>query len=152
MENISSKNSKLIENLKSSVSGKMENNEIIDVNPIYGIFLPKDNKFIFCKEDKFRPNEDFHLEEFFTNEYIESGEIRLGKIIYPWRKTGRQFSWHFNDIVFYVSFVDLLEKYSIDGVCRKKDIAYLYYNINEYLKENPKFIEQLLENEKQKIR
>ena len=44
--------------------------------------------------------------------------------------------------------VNLIGKYHKDGKITKKDIAYLYCVINEYLKENPEFINQLLESEK----
>lgn len=153
MQNISKKNIQTLKDLKETALSKINNNdEIIDLSSIYGMFLPRGNKFIFCKEEKFEGDNALLLREFFTNEYVASNEVRFGDIVYPWRKTGRKFSLHFNDLVFYVSIADLLGESYINKNFTKKDISHLYCAINEYLNENPTFVNQLLENEKKKQR
>ena len=153
MRNISKKNIKILNDLKESSLAKLNNDrEITDINSLYGMFLTEKNKFIFCKEDKFEGDDTFHLVEFFTNEYVASNELRFSDIVYPWRKAGRQFSLHFKDLIFYVPIVDLLGESYINKNFTKKDISHLYCAINEYLNENPTFVNQLLENEKKKRR
>ena len=148
MQNISEKNIQLLKELKEVSLAKLDNdNEITDINSLYGMFITEKNKFIFCKEDKFEGTDTFHLVEFFTNECIASNAVIFDDIVYPWRKAGRQFSLYFNDLIFYVPIVDLLSECSTKEVFTKKDISHLYCIINEYLKENPDFISQLFKNE-----
>ena len=102
-----------------------------------------------CKEDKFRPDDDFYLKEFFTNEPIDFSEVRLSRTIYPWR-SGRYYSFKFLTMAHSVPIVELLGK-NVDAVT-EKDIACLYANVNKYINENPNFIKKLFDEEEKKVR
>ena len=144
------KNDLIIELIKSFEKNENKNN-IIDINSLYGIFL-ESNKFFVCKEEKSTYSDNLHLLEFFTDEFVESSKIRFNELVCPWHEGGKKYSLHFLGRAFYVPIVELLEENSIDEVISKKDILYLYGNINEYLRENPNFVEQLFYNENEKVR
>lgn len=153
MQNINEKNIQILKDLKETALAKLNNgNEIIDLNSLYGMFIPRGNKFIFCKEDIIEGYDTLYLVEYFTNECVASNKAGHSDFINHWGKTGRTYSWYFNDLIFFVSMVDLLGESSIDKVLTKKDISHLYCVINEYLNENPTFVNQLLENEMKKQR
>ena len=145
------KNNKTLEQLIISLDEMNAKNNKVDISSMYGVFLSKNNKFIVCKEDKFRPDDDFYLKEFFTNEPLEFSEVRLNKTIYPWR-SGRHYSWHFIEMAFSTPIVELLGKFSVNEVVTEKDIACLYANVNKYINENPDFIKELFVEEKEKTR
>lgn len=153
MQKTNEKNIQILNKLKEHSLAKLNNdNEIIDLNSLYGMFIAGKNKFIFCKEDKFDGDDTFCLIEFFTKECVAINAVIFDNIIYPWRKSGRSFSGHFNDLIFYISLQELLGENYKNKDFTKKDLSYLYCIINEYLKENPNFINELFKNEKKKIR
>ena len=49
---------------------------------------------------------------------------------------------------FSLPLINLLGKNHKNGKISKKDLGYLYYIVNEYLKKNTEFIDELIENEK----
>ena len=152
MENLSYKNKQLISELKNVVSDKMNNeNEMVNINNLYGIFIDADEteqKFIICEE---KGNEEPRLHEFFTLEYIDKYEVRFSEVVCPWRKVGRHYFWHFLKMGFCFPLTNLLGECSIDGKVSKKDLSDFYRIVNEYIKENPNFIDELMENEKNKM-
>lgn len=155
MENICYKNKQLISELKNVVSDKMNNeNEMVNINNLYGIFIEADDneqKFIVCKEEKYSYSEGPHLSEFFTNEYIDRYEVRINEIVCPWHNAGRHYFLHFLKMGFCLPIVNLLGKHCIDGKVSKKELSDFYRIVNEYIKENPNFIDELIENEKNKM-
>ncbi len=155
MENISYKNKELISELKSVISNKINNeNEMVTINNLYGIFIEADDneqKFIICKEEKFSHSDGPYLSEFFTGEYVDRYEVRFSEIVCPWHKAGRHYFLHFLKMVFCLPLVSLLGECCIDGKVSKKELSNLYCIVNEYIKENPNFIDKLMENEKHKM-
>lgn len=145
------KNNTVLENLINALDGMNSKNDKVDINSMYGVFLSENDRFIVCKEDKFRPDDDFYLKEFFTNMPIDFGEVILSKISYPWRK-GTYYSFKFLKMAYSVPIVELLGKFSVSEVVTEKDIACLYANVNKYINENPNFIKQLFDEEKEKVR
>lgn len=136
-------NAKLIERLRDNTLRNInEPNNSVDVSKLYGVFIPDDNKFIICEE------EENYLREFFTGEFIDSIEIRFSKKVYPWRKSGKQYSFNLKGVYFCIDLGDLLYGHTKDGKTHKKDITYLYCIVNEYVRKNPEFIDKLIENEK----
>lgn len=136
-------NIELISKLKNNITRKLNNqDEIEDITNFYGVFISDDNKFIICKE------ESNCLCEIFTKEFIDYFEVRFNKIIYPWREAGMQYSISLHGMYFCLPLVNLLGKHHKDGRVNKKDLAYLYCIVNEYVKKNPNFINELIENEK----
>ena len=149
------KENKLIKQLTNSVSEKIDNKkEMTNVNDMYGIFLKNNNNFIICNEKKFRSSDEPHLSEFFTDTVVDFPEVRFNKTIFPWREGGKilMYGNQYLGLAFCVPIRDLLGKYIIDGECNKKYISELYASVNEYLIENPNFVQELLEGKKEKTR
>ena len=155
MENISYKNKKLISKLKNVVLDKINNeNEMLNISNLYGIFIEGDaqeQKFIICKEEKYSYSEAPHLSEFFTGEYIDNHEVRFNEVVCQWHKPGRHYSLHFLKMYFCLPLVSLLGECCVDGKVSKKELLDLYCVVNEYIKENSNFIDELIENEKNKM-
>ena len=152
MENISYKNKELISELRNVVLDKINNeNEMVNINNLYGIFIQADEleqKFIICKE---KGTEGPYLYEFFTNEYVNRFEISCSEVVCQWRKPGRHYFLKFLKMCFCLPLKNLLGEHCIDGKVSKKELSNLFCIVNEYIKENPNFIEELMENEKNKM-
>lgn len=125
--------------------------EMVDVDILYGIFLKK-NKFIICKEKISEYKGEIFLQEFFTKEAIEYHECRLGRIFYPWQKTGLEYFIKFLEQCYVVPVRDLMGNLPIDAKVSGTDISNLYRNVNNYIEEHPNFIEDLFNAEKEKTR
>lgn len=155
MNNISYKNNILVSQLKNNISNKMNNEkEMVNINNLYGIFIEADDyeqKFIICKEEKYSYSDGPHLSEFFTGEFVDNYEVRFSEIVCPWRKTGRQYFLHFLKMGFCLPLINLLGQQCKNGKVDKKELSYLYCVVNEYIKENPNFVDELMENEKNKM-
>ena len=145
------KNNTVLEKMIVDLDKMAATNNKVDINSMYGIFLPNNDRFIVCKEDKFHADDYFYLKEFFTNEFIAFNEVGISGIIYPWRR-GRHYSLKFLTMAYGVPIVDLLGKFSVNEAVTEKDIACLYANVNKYINENPNFIKQLFDEEKEKVR
>ena len=145
MENNNEVLKKLIKSLEKTEE------EIIDVDILYGIFF-KNNKFIICKEKISEYRGEIDLQEFFTKENVEFQECILGKIFYPWQKVGIHFFFMSNDLGYCVPVRDLLGKLPKDAQVSGTEISNLYKNVNKYIKNNPNFIEDLFNAEKEKTR
>lgn len=130
-----------------------EKDNIIDVNSMYGIFLDN-NKFIVCKEDYFYHSKHPDLFEFFTHERVGHGHIGHSEIICNWRKGGKIYLDGVNQFQmgFCVPLTELLIKFPKNGVTTEKDLAYIYLNVNKYIRENPDFVEQLFSSKNEKTR
>ena len=152
MNEISYKNKELISELKNTILNKINNeNEMININDLYGIFIKTDKfeqKFIICKE---KGTEGPYLYEFFTNEYIDRFEISCSEVVCQWRKPGRHYFLKFLKMGFCLPLKNLLGERCLDGKVSKKELSEFYCIVNEYIKENPNFIDKLMENEKNKM-
>lgn len=144
-------NINVLENLTGALDEMNIQNNEIDLNSMYGIFLSESGNFIICKECEIPQDDNLYIKEFFTNERIERGEVRLSRNIYPWRE-GRFYSWHFLEMAFSVPLIDLMGKISENETVTEKDLACLYAYVNKYINENDNFIDQLFNNDNQKVR
>lgn len=141
-------NNEVLKKLITSLQKTEE--EIIDVDLLYGIFF-KNNKFIICKEKESEYSDEIDLQEFFTKEIIEFQECRLGRIVYPWHER-IHFFFMSNALGYCVPVRELLGKLPNDALVSGTDISNLYMNVNNYIKNNPNFIEDLFNAEKEKTR
>lgn len=133
----------LIKKLKSNITRKLNiKDETIDIKNLYGVFISDDNNFIICKEEL------SCLREFFTGEIIDFSEVRFNERVYSWRESGMHYSFNLNGLYFCISLINLLGMRYKDGKISKRELSNLYSIVNEYLKENPEFVNQLIENEK----
>ena len=112
-----------------------------------GVFIPEDadDKFIICQEVNI--GEPF-LREFFTGEFIDYSKVVFYKTVCSWRESGKHYSAALDEMYFCLPLVNILGKHHKDGKVNKKDFAYLYSIVNEYIKKKPEFVNQLIENEK----
>ena len=126
--------------------------DAINLDLMYGVFLLKSNHFMICKEKNLYISEYSKLREFFTGELVAHGLQKKEKC--PWRQCGK-FTLNATknlETGFSISITKLLSKFSLlTKIENEKDLAYLYLNVNKYIKENPNFIDELIENEKNKM-
>lgn len=124
----------------------------INLDLMYGVFLLKSNHFIICRENNLGISEYPNLREFFTGELVAHGLQKKEKC--PWRQC-EEFILNATENLetgFSISITELLSKFSLlTKIENEKDLAYLYLNVNKYIKENPDFINELMENEKNKM-
>lgn len=141
----------MLNDLLIVIDESLSKKHMIDVNFIYGIFLPKNNKFIVCKEEKYQSSKDLCLLDFFTNEIISYSYVKFDDIVCYWHNCGKIYLDCLNDLGFCLPIINLLGKQCKDGKVSKKELSNLYCIVNEYIKENPNFIDELMENEKNKM-
>lgn len=146
-------NEELISKLKNSVSRKLnKQDDLIDIRNLYGVFIDSYdrrknmNTFVICKEIICKQNDLEYpcLQEFFVGQIIDNAMLTLP----GWRSTGDFFSTNLNGMCFCLPIVNLLGKHHKDGKVNKKDLAHLYYIVNEYLKKNKEFTSELIRNER----
>ena len=136
----------LIKKLESNITRKLNRqDDVVDIRNFHGVFIQKDNRFIICKEVGVK---EPCLREFFTGEIIEFSEVRFSTTVYSWRESGMHYSFLLNGLYFCLPLVNLLGMCYKDGKARKSDLSHLYSIVNEFLKDNPEFVNQLIENEK----
>ena len=135
--------------LKQNISGKMNSqDELVKTHNLYGVFsddILGNNTFIICEETLFVSKQcsTIRLSNFFDKAIVSEVIINDKKdVILPWNsKKSFVIGGYKKAIAFPIE--DLLTRNCLNGITTKKNLTVAQDVINEYLKENPDFVEQL---------
>lgn len=144
-ENNKYTNIEIIDGLKEDIKSKINfQDELINTNNLYGLFI-NDNTFMIAKGNttKHQYCTSYIIENFITSRLISYGVIEHSKgTKAPWENEFMNIK-NSDLTAFVIPVKELLNKHIKNGVTTKKNIVALFDTVNEYIKENPNFIDSL---------
>lgn len=139
-------NESVVDVLKQNISKNLNfGDQLVETNKLYGIFL-SNNEFVICKEDSSIINSnasEISLFNFFTNEIITKIlAYDYDELPFPFgNKKIFDIDEGVEAIGFPISF--FLKNHCKNGVTTKKNLIVVFHIVNQYLKENQTFINDL---------
>ena len=143
--NLNNINETMLQSLKQIVKEKMNiKKDLVAVDNLYGLFL-SNNTFIIAKQitigDEYYTT--YKLENFFTKGFIDYAIVdHIEESYLPWEDMGLfSVAKGLQAVAFPVE--TFLVKYIEKGVTTKRNMTVLFNVINQYIKENPMFINEM---------